>query len=180
MILGLLLAILVRPLCAGACLLSARLRGRELAFVLFAGLKGAVPILLGEFLRAAQVPDAERLYGIVVVVVAFSVLVQGGLLPIVVRALRLPTRTAHPEPWVLGVRLRAEPEGVHRLHIRSGAWAEGQTVYDVAAQVGDIWVSLVVRDGELVAVRANTVLQCGDDLVVLADPSRARELAAIF
>lgn len=181
LILGLLLALLVRPLCAGACLLPARLRPAELAFVLFAGLKGAVPILLGEFLRAAQVPDAERLYGIVVVVVAFSVLVQGGLVPIVaVRALRLPTRTAHPQPWVLGVRLRAEPEGVHRLHIRSAAWADGQSVHDVAARVGDIWVSLVVRDGELVPVRADTLLQCGDDLVVLADPSRAGELAAIF
>ena len=51
------------------------------AFVLFAGLKGAVPLLLGELILAAHVPDAQRLYGIVVVVVVFSVLVQGSLTP---------------------------------------------------------------------------------------------------
>ena len=47
---------IIRPLAAGLCLLPARLRRNELAFVLFAGLKGAGPILLGEYLRAAQVP----------------------------------------------------------------------------------------------------------------------------
>jgi potassium/hydrogen antiporter len=44
--------------------------------VLFAGLKGAVPILLGSFLLAAHIPGAGCLYGIVAVVVMFSVIVQ--------------------------------------------------------------------------------------------------------
>ena len=64
----------------------------ERAFVLFAGLKGAVPILLGSFVLAARGPDAERLYGIVVVVVLLSVLLQGSLVPTVARLLRLPMR----------------------------------------------------------------------------------------
>ena len=46
--------------------------GHERIFVLFAGLKGAVPILLGISLLTARVPGAGRLYGIVAVVVAFS------------------------------------------------------------------------------------------------------------
>jgi NhaP-type Na+/H+ or K+/H+ antiporter len=63
------------------CLIPARLKTNERTFVLFAGLKGAVPILLGSFLLAAHVPGAERLYGIVAVVVVFSVVVQGSLIP---------------------------------------------------------------------------------------------------
>src|SRR3954453_15327867 len=55
LVLGLGLALVIRPLAAGLCLLPIRLRRSELGFVLFAGLKGAVPILLGEFLRAAHV-----------------------------------------------------------------------------------------------------------------------------
>ena len=76
----------------------------ELAFILFAGLKGAVPILLGETLRAAHVPDAERLYGIVVVVVTSSVLAQGSLVPAVVHLLKLPSRTTASSrgPWASG------------------------------------------------------------------------------
>ncbi len=85
--------------------------------MLFAGLKGAVPILLGGFLLAAPVPNAERRYGIVIVVVMFSVLVQGSLIPTVAQLLRLPMRTTPPGSWSLGVRLREEPQGIHWLTI---------------------------------------------------------------
>jgi cell volume regulation protein A len=99
LVLGLALAVVVRPVVVGLCLLPVALTRNERVFVLFAGLKGAVPILLGSFLLAADVPDAPRLYGIVVVVVAFSVVVQGGLVPAAVRRLRLPLRAPEePEP----------------------------------------------------------------------------------
>ncbi len=179
-VLGVGLAVVIRPLAAGLCLLPARLRPNELTFVLFAGLKGAVPILLGEFLRAAQVPDAERLYGIVVVVVVFSVLVQGTLVPALVKVLKLPSRTTEIEPWTLGVRLRAEPEGVHRMRVAEGSPADGQTITDLAGRVGDMWVSIVVRDAELVTVRDDTPLQAGDDVVILAGPEMETELKEQF
>ncbi|MDT7536592.1 MAG: potassium/hydrogen antiporter [Actinomycetota bacterium] len=92
LVLGALLALVVRPLVVGLCLLPVHLPRNERAFVLLAGLKGAVPILLGTFLLAEQVDHADRLYGIVVVVVIFSVVVQGGLVPTAVRRLRLPLR----------------------------------------------------------------------------------------
>jgi cell volume regulation protein A len=91
--LGALLAIVVRPAVVGLCLLPVRLPWNERAFVLLAGLKGAVPILLGTFLLAERVDEADRLYGIVVVVVIFSVVVQGGLVPTAVRRLGLPLRS---------------------------------------------------------------------------------------
>lgn len=110
-ILGVALTVVIRPLAVGACLLPVRLQRNERIFVLLAGLKGAVPILLGEFLRAAHIADADRLYGIVVVVVIFSVLVQGSSVPGLARLLRLPMRTVQTRPWQIGVRLADEPEG---------------------------------------------------------------------
>jgi potassium/hydrogen antiporter len=91
--LAVLLLVVIRPALVGVCLLPAGLRRNERAFVLFAGLKGAVPILLGTLLFQAGVADAERFYGVVVVVVAFSVIVQGGLTPTVARRLGIPMRT---------------------------------------------------------------------------------------
>ena len=44
---------------------------------MWSGLKGAVPILLAAFALLAGVGGADRIYGIVFVVVAFSVIVQG-------------------------------------------------------------------------------------------------------
>ncbi len=191
LLLGVVLTVVIRPVFAGLCLLPARLRSNEMAFVLFAGLKGAVPILLGELLRAAQVPQAERLYGIVVVVVVFSVLVQGSLVPAAARWLQLPTRELRPEPWALGVRLGAEPTGVHRLRVGIRSPADGSTVAELAELIeelvddesgdsGGIWVSMVVRDRVLVGVRDDTRLAAGDEVVVLAESALDGVLKAAF
>jgi cell volume regulation protein A len=96
-VLGAVLAFALRPLLVGACLLPFDLSGRERGFVLWAGLKGAVPLLLGSFLLDADLRDPARMYGIVVVVVVFSVLVQGGTVPTVARLLRIPMRTVEPD-----------------------------------------------------------------------------------
>ncbi|WP_244275428.1 cation:proton antiporter domain-containing protein [Mycobacterium europaeum] len=174
------LTVLIRPLAVSACLLGVQLERNERLFILFAGLKGAVPILLGELLRAAHVPNAERLYGIVVVVVIFSVLVQGSSVPGVANLLRLPMRTVETQPWEIGVRLADEPEGVHRLSVAKGSAAEGCTVEGLSDRVGDIWVSIVVRTTGLVPVRGNTELEAGDEVVVLADPELHDTLAELF
>lgn len=180
LMLGVALTVLIRPLAVGCCLLPVRLERNERVFVLLAGLKGAVPILLGELLRAAHVPDAQRLYGIVVVVVIFSVLVQGGSVPGAAKLLRLPMRTVQTRPWELGVRLADEPQGVHRFSVASGSAAEGCSVEGLGDRVGDIWVSIVVRTTGLVPVRGDTELRAGDEVVVLADPELHDTLAALF
>ena len=61
--------------------------------MIWGGLRGAVPILLAAFALLAAVDDAERVYDIVFVVVAFSVIVQGSSIPFVARRLRIPMRT---------------------------------------------------------------------------------------
>jgi potassium/hydrogen antiporter len=180
LIIAVVLAVVVRPLLAGPCLLPARLRRNEMGFVLFAGLKGAVPILLGSYIITSDVAEAPRLYGIVVVVVAFSVVVQGSLVPTVARRLNLRMRTVEPEPWALGVRLSQEPEGVHRLTVERGSLADGQTIEGLDELPDDAWVSLVVRDRQLLGVSGNTLLQAGDEVMILAPPELADELEATF
>jgi cell volume regulation protein A len=177
--LAVLLTFVVRPVLVGLLLLPVRLAWGERLFVLWAGLKGAVPILLGSFLLTAGVPDASRLYAIVVVVVAFSVIVQGGLVPTVAARLGVPMRTVEPEPWSLGVRFRQEPRGLRRQVVVAGSPADGCRIGDL--EVGeDVWISFVVRDDQLVPVRGSTTLQAGDEILALTDPERGFDLAPIF
>lgn len=179
-VIGVVLAFVIRPVLVGLCLVPARLKRNERNFVLFAGLKGAVPILLGSFLLAAHVPQAERLYGIVVVVVVFSVLVQGSFVPTVARLLHLPMRSLTPGPWAVGVRLRDEPEGVHRLTITAGALADGHRIDELHALPEDAWISLVVRDNRLLHVRGDSRLEAGDEILVVAEPGSHEQLVATF
>lgn len=91
-VLAVLLAFVIRPLLGGLVLWPVALTRGERGFVLWAGLKGAVPVLLGLFIVSAGVADASRMYAIVFVVVAFSVIVQGGLVPVVASRLGVPMR----------------------------------------------------------------------------------------
>lgn len=107
LVIGLGLALVVRPVVGFPLLLPVKLTGRERSFVLFAGLKGAVPLLLGTLL---PLPHGQRAYGVVVVVVVVSVVGQGLLVPTVARLLRIGMRLVEPEPYALGVRLRDAPK----------------------------------------------------------------------
>ena len=86
------LALLARPLVAGALLVPVRLTVGERLFVVWGGLKGAVPILLAAFALAAEVHDARRIYQVVFVVVLASVLVQGSTIPFAARRLGVQMR----------------------------------------------------------------------------------------
>ncbi len=97
LLLSVLLAFVARPLVVAALLWRARLRRGEKLFVMWSGLKGAVPILLAAFALLEGVDGAERIYGIVFVLVAFSVLVQGATIPYVARRLRIPMSSGGAE-----------------------------------------------------------------------------------
>jgi potassium/hydrogen antiporter len=168
LLIALALAFVIRPVFAGLVLLPVRLRRPERIFVLWTGLKGAVPILLGSFILRAGVKDAHRAYEIIFVVVAFSVLVQGGLVPALAHRLGIPLRVVEPEPWSLGVRFQEEPEGLHRYQVAAGSTVDGMTVDELPCGE-DVWVSFVIRGGRLVPVRSDTELLAGDEVLVLAD-----------
>jgi cell volume regulation protein A len=94
-LIALLLAFVARPLAIAPLLAPFRLRRGERLFVMWSGLKGAVPILLAAFALLENVGGAERIYAIVFVVVAFSVIVQGGSVPFVAGKLGIPMRIVY-------------------------------------------------------------------------------------
>jgi cell volume regulation protein A len=177
--LAVLLAFAARPIVVGLLLLRARLRVGEKLFVVWGGLKGAVPILLAALAVLAGLSDAQAVYGIVFVVVIFSVLVQGGSVPFAARRLGVPMRVIEPEPWDISIRFREEPRGVQRFLVRPGTLADGRRIADLP--LGDhAWISLIVRDEQPVKARGGTVLEPGDEVVVLAESESHDGLRAIF
>ena len=160
----------------GLVLWPVKLRLGERAFVLWAGLKGVVPILLGTYIVAEHEPGAERLYSIIFVTVLLSVVVQGGLVPALARAWRIPMRVVDPEPWAMGMRFRDRPEGLQRYVVEPGSRAAGTTLRDLPLDE-DVWVSVVSRAGSMVRVNGATVLEPGDEvLAITADAALAEGL----
>jgi cell volume regulation protein A len=90
LVLAVILGFVVRPLVITPLLLPSRLSHGERLFVTWAGLKGAVPILLASLAVVAHTEQSNQIYGIVFVVVLFSVVVQGTLVPHVAERLGVP------------------------------------------------------------------------------------------
>lgn len=183
LILAALLAFVIRPVLVGLVTLPIKLSVRERVFFVWTGLKGAVPILLGMAIAESGIPGASQAYAIIFVIVGFSVLIQGGVVPALAKWLRIPLRTVEPEPWSLGVRFATEPEGLHRYQVVADSVADGSPIGDLpsGARPADngIWVSLVIRDGTLITDTA-TPLRPDDEVLILANPEDEPALERLF
>jgi cell volume regulation protein A len=165
-LLALILAFVARPLTVGLLLLPTRLAGGERLFVMWGGLKGAVPILLAAFAVIARADGAGRIYGIVFVVVLFSVVVQGTSIPLLAGRLGVP------------MHLR-EPRGETTIPVLPGARASGRQVKNLPLSERT-WVQAVRRDGRELPSSGSTVLQEGDELRVITDLGDLDALRRLF
>ncbi len=160
------LAFFARPVVVAILLVPARLRRGERLFVMWGGLKGAVPILLAAFAVIAGAHESARIYGIVFVVVLFSVVVQGTSIPFAAGRLGVPMRMA-------------EPRGRTRLQVRRGSHADGRAVRDLPL-AERTWVDGVRRDGVEVPVHGSTVLRPDDEVTLITDLDDLEVLRRVF
>jgi cell volume regulation protein A len=168
LVLALILAFVARPLAVVPLLLPARLHWRERLFVAWGGLKGAVPILLGALAVLANVKGASRLYGIVFVVVLFSVIVQGASVSRVARWLRIPFR-----------KVDHDLAEVVELVVGRDAYANGKTLAELP--LGErAWIGVIVRDGQPRTVADDVVLQPGDRVHVYCQPDDMQAVSRIL
>jgi len=174
---ALLLIFVIRPVLVGLIALRVRLAWGERAFVLWAGLKGAVPILLGLLVVSSGSPHAHELYAVIFVVVLVSVVLQGGLVPLLGRLFDVPMREIETRPWSLDIRFASPPANLERHVVEAGSPADGASPGELIS--GDsAWISLVSRNGEMLPVRRGTRLQAGD--IVLTDIDDDHDVHGLF
>ena len=92
------LMFVARPLAVALCLAPFHFDRREIAYVAWVGLRGAVPIVLAVFPIIAGVPGALWLLDVAFVVVLASLLLQGGTLGWAAQRLRLNLPATGDEP----------------------------------------------------------------------------------
>ena len=151
----------------GAATLPLRVPRRQQAFLSWAGLRGAVPIVLATIPMNAHVPGAIRLFDIVFIIVVINTLAQGPTLPWAARRLKV---TAPAEP--LDVDVEAAPlEVLHadllQAQIPTGSRLHGVEIFELRlpAQAN---IALIVRDGKGFVPSPTTTLRTGDRLLIVA------------
>ena len=163
---GLILTLVARPVSVLVSSVVQPLPLRELGFISWAGLRGAVPIVLTTIPLAEGVDGAQRLFDIVFVMVVVYTLVTGPTLPLAAKVLKVARRSeprgldveAAPLERIAADLLQVTISPVSRMH--------GVEVGELRLPRGAS-VSMVIRSGETLVPERRTVLKHGDDLLVV-------------
>jgi potassium/hydrogen antiporter len=170
---GLVLTFVARPLSVLVSSVVQPMPWRELAFVSWGGLRGAVPIVLATIPLAEHVTDAAKLFDIVFVMVVIYTLLTGPTLPLVAHRLRV-TRRSEPRSLDLEVApLERVAADMLQVTISPVSLLHGVEVGELRLPEGSS-VSMVVRDGKAMVPERRTVLRRGDDLLIVT-PRGLRE-----
>lgn len=163
---ALVLTLGARPLAVFLALAASNFTWREKLFIAWAGLRGAVPIVLATFAMTANVAGSMTIFNIVFFTVLVSVLLQGTTVPLAARLLRVGDTAARVE--------HGRDSDLLTLEITHGAPVIGRQLVDVPLPE-DVLVLLVYRGNAFFPATGGTEFREGDRLVVFTSKGSVDE-----
>lgn len=174
-VIGLFLTFVARPLSVFASLSWFRVPLAEQVFVSWAGLRGAVPIILATVPLSERVPQADDLFDVVVVFVIVFTALQGPTLPWVARRLGLADPNAARDVDIEAAPLDKIDAELLQVRIPEGSRLAGVTVRELRLPRNAV-VSLVIRGDRSFVPHGQSRLVVGDELLVVTPGRHRREV----
>jgi cell volume regulation protein A len=172
------LMLLIRPIAVWISTAFSRFTNRERGLLGWAGLRGAVPIVLGTIVLSSNVNDSKTIFNAVFFVVVVSTLVQGTTLEWVAEKLQvisLAPRQVAP-PLEVGAH---SPLDLIDFDVAPDHAIAGSAVRELGLPRTAL-VAAVARGDETIPPRGSTVIEPGDRLFVLAPSSLRPEIEDVF
>ncbi|EMI41590.1 potassium/proton antiporter [Rhodopirellula sp. SWK7] len=180
LMISLVLIFIARPLAVFLCAAPFRFARRELTFLSWVGLKGAVPITLATFPMLAGLPGAAVMFDTVFFVVLVSALLQGWTLPAVARYLKVDVPTRRPPPVTLEISSLRNVDGdIVDYYVDKTCRAAGCLIRNLALPEGVV-IALLVRDEQTILPQGRTRLQVEDHVIVVLRPQVRAMVDRVF
>ena len=177
--LALVLVLVARPLAVVGATVFARYSVTERLMVGWAGLRGAVPVVLATFPVLDNVPGSLEFFNIVFFAVVVSTVLQGTTFePLAKRLGVTTTEPALPPPLMEAGTVRRLGAEVLEYSIKPDDAIVGARVRDLGLPREAV-VNVVVRGEEAIPPRGSTRLRAGDRLNVLIRQEATREVPAL-
>ena len=176
--LAVLLVVVIRPAAVWISTAFSNFTHRERALLGWAGLRGAVPIVLATFVLSSEVGQAETIFNAVFFVVVVSTLVQGTTLEWVAERLDL----VDPRPAMVVAPLEVDALGSLEL-VEFDVAGDHAIAGAVVRELGlprTALIAVIARGHETIPPRGSTVIESGDRLFVLAPRDNRPELEDVF
>jgi potassium/hydrogen antiporter len=171
---GLFLTIVVRPISVLASVAPFRVAPRHQLFLSWAGLRGAVPIVLATVPLSAGVPGAIFLFDVVLVFVIVFTCLQGPTLPLVARRLGLINDDTASDVEVEVAPLDKISADLLQVRIPEGSRLSGIEIAELRLP-NDTVVSLIIRDATPFTPTARDRIKVGDELLIVT-PTDQRDI----
>ncbi|MGV9376546.1 potassium/proton antiporter [Nonomuraea sp. NPDC003707] len=176
LIAGTVLVLLARPLSVMvSSLLSWALRAgrvswREQAFLSWAGLRGAIPIVLATIPWASNVEGSKEIFNEVFVIVIVFTLLQGPTLPFVARLLGVAAPGEAHDLEVEAAPLEELKADLLQVKVFPGSRLHGVEIFELRLPAG-AQVTLIVRDGKSFVPTGNTRIKVEDQILLVTTAS---------
>ncbi len=175
--------LVARPIAVYTSVKPFKFKDREIGFISWVGLRGAVPITLAILPVMAGVDDAFMLFDIAFGVVVLSLILQGTTIPLMATLfkVRIPANNEPKEEYEVWVSDNASIT-LYEFEVQAGAFAIGRHPKVISNRVSpdEISVFALVRQQKLVAVTEDTQLKFGDHVWYAMQSNHARPIAQIF
>ncbi len=167
-LLFLVLSFVARPLAVWLGTLGMGIEAKSKAFMSWAGLRGAVPVILATYPLAADLPQGEDVFNLVFFVVLLSVMIQGSSLGRVAHWLGLATPSRPMPRYGLELVKMAESDlDLLVIDLPDPETSPKVKVRDLHLPPGAV-ITLIIRNGEALIPKGNTCLLAWDQVTVLA------------
>jgi potassium/hydrogen antiporter len=176
--LALVLMLLVRPAAVWVSTAFSGYRTPERLLLGWAGLRGAIPIVLAAFVLSSDVEEKETIFNAVFFVVVISVIVQGTTLEWVARKLGLisPAPPVHEAPLEVGPLSQLD---LVDFVVSPDHAIAGSAVRELGLPRSAL-IAVVTRGSHTIPPRGSTVVEAGDRLFVLAPRSMRADVEDVF
>jgi cell volume regulation protein A len=172
--------VVARPLSVFVATMFEGFEVRERLVLGWAGLRGAVPVVLATFPVLAGVPDSDRFFNIVFFAVIVSTVLQGMSFESFARRLGVTTdEKAVPTPLTNASAIRRLGAEVVEYEVRPSDAAAGVRVRDLQLP-RDALLNVIVRGDQAIPPRGSTEVAAGDRLHVLVRQEVAIEFSALL
>ena len=182
-LIALFLILVARPVAVGIGLLPFRFPAREVGFISWVGLRGAVPIVLSVFPMIAGLPGAALLFNVTFAVVLVSLIIQGTSVPWAARlfAVEVPALGEPVDRQYLDLPAK-QPYELVQFEVQPDTFAVGRAfeeVVDASFPAHSACVGLI-RDGELIDPGPESRFEAGDLALLLLPLDTYDQVAACF
>lgn len=179
LLLSVILMLLARPAGVFISLLFSGFSFREKTFISWAGLRGAVPIVLATYPLLAGLEHGRLFFNVVFFVVLTSAVIQGTTISPLAGVFGLVGREG-PQPSLLElVGLGKTDTELNHVQIAEQMPISGRRIADLELP-DDILFTAIIRGSRVVTPRGDTVIEPGDTLYVLSPKDKRERMRALF